>query len=371
MMQYTFRSISTLLFISVFSFAYTSATANQSTFDSTNTNLKGKRVGYQIAKGNGSREKADVLDLCDDQDAIDFGMDGGDLEQSRISLGIDCKKVSGNNRYATKSGNTKSLFNSHSEASTIINIQEENTDEDLVEGYAADDSIEVGFQLIGVLPNSDLRFVNDSVSVVESSTYKTEEGTNALAINTSEVPISNIKVHSEINYQHPLTAQPGEYFPIIFQGDISNISIKYRANTKVDTSRFIRITGMPGFWDGKIEDYPFMEVLNRKEYLASTTPWIYTSGLSIIPDSKLRKNGQSKSSATVKNLVVLASHFDANGRLLDIQSIYPFSIYNNDDDEIIMERNNGVIRKGEELTIGIVAPVNSTSVAIWSGSKNH
>jgi len=367
MMKY---SISTLLFISVFSFLYTPAMANQSTFDSTNSSLKGKRVGYQAAKGKESKERGGVFDLCDDQDAIDFGMDGGSLEKSRLSLGIDCKKESGNNRYAKKTGNRKSFFNSHSEATTVINIQEDNTNEDLIED-AADDSIEVGFQLIGVLPNSELSIINESISVVRSSIYTTEKGTNALAINTSDSPISNIRVHSEIKYHHPLTAQPGEYFPIIFQGDVSNISIKYRANTKVDTSRFIRITGMPGFWDEKIEDYPFIEILNRKENLASTTPWIYTSGLSIIPDRKLMKNGQSKSNATVNNLVVLASHFDEKGRLLDIQTIYPFSIYNNDDDEIIIERNNGVIRKGEELTIAIVAPVNSSSVAIWSGSKNR
>lgn len=371
MMKYISHSISTLLLISVTSFLYTSATANQSTFDATNSSLKGKRVGYQIANGKGSKGRGDVLDLCDDQDAIDFGMDGGDLEKSRLGLGIDCEKLSGNNRYAMKSGNSKSFFNSHSEASTVVKIQEDNTDEDSIDDDAADDSIEVGFQLIGVLPNSDMYIINDSISVVRSSIYRTEKGTNALAINTSDLSISNIKVHSEIKYHHPLAAQPGEYFPIIFQGDISNISIKYKTNTRVDNSRFIRITGMPGFWDGKIEDYPFMEVLNRKEYLASTTPWIYTSGLSIIPDSNLRKNGRSKSNAVVNNFVVLASHFDEKGRLLDIQNVYPFSIYNNDDDEIIIERNNGVIRKGEELTIGIVAPVNSSSMAIWSGSKNH
>jgi hypothetical protein len=166
-----------------------------------------------------------------------------------------------------------------------------------------------------------------------------------------------------------LSIQPGEYFPFEYKGDITDIKIDYKKAKKADRARFIRFTGTPGFWDGEIEDYPFMSILANKENLFSDAPWIYTSSLAMIPNHKLKKNGKTQSGKSINNLKILVSHFDEKGRVLDVQHVQPYIVFNNDDDAVEVRRSTGVLSFGEELTFGVVAPANSHSIAIWAGSK--
>jgi hypothetical protein len=317
---------------------------------------KSNRVGYTNIDNDNK-----VYDLCLDREAIKFGMDGGDLAKSRESLGIECGKKDGQNRFGIKSmAQGKMLFSKEKDAS-------ERAVEIYIEGV--DESFDVGFTVIGKIPESEIFGIDDSVSIVLGSINTDDATHKAIGVNTSDSVINNVKVRSRINYQYPLSIQPGEYFPFEYKGDITDIKIDYKKAKKADRARFIRFTGTPGFWDGEIEDYPFMSILANKENLFSDAPWIYTSSLAMIPNHKLKKNGKTQSGKSINNLKILVSHFDEKGRVLDVQHVQPYIVFNNDDDAVEVRRSTGVLSFGEELTFGVVAPANSHSIAIWAGSK--
>lgn len=200
-----------------------------------------------------------MRDLCDDAQAIDVSLDGGELDADRDRMGVDCTTPAGENRF---------LF-VYLDGATVLVDGVDLATFDADEAYPTPPVAEGGagtFDGPGIVlgRNGELPVAAelDAVHVAtELSGVATSGETVVVVRNGTDRFAQDVVVEFDgaAVGSVPFTLQPGEEFPVVVGLDptqLPTVEVTSVLVDEPDPARALLMTGGPGPWSGPVDAFP-------------------------------------------------------------------------------------------------------------------
>jgi len=289
-----------------------------------------------------------VYDLCDREEAIDAGLDGGNLRRERLNLGIDCGER-GVERYAYVSDDGDFV-----RRSTIAAAERAGREQG---ERPPPPSIEFGYYSDGWLPREEpagraiVRVVAGSVGA-DGSTLR------GLVRNESTTEWARDVVVSigSASWRSAFTLQPGESVPFeiattstALPPDESELSAVASFSATPDAGRALELSGMPGYLpDGRT----------------------FETGVSLgLPDSDPEVAEDIRGGVVVRDVVVLAAFFDDKGAVIGVEELTIMLVDGDESGEVVLTELDRPMRVGDigSASAILVDYPNAPGIAVWAG----
>lgn len=299
-------------------------------------------------------------DLCDDDAAIEAGLDGGALEEDRANLGIDCADRASPRRYGylTTSG-ALALGSTPGDAKAFAKGIHGDGDE-------AVDQEPPGRALGFFGRTAPAPAAADAVQLVPGSLSVRDGVVRGLVQNTSTGKFArNVAVSvSGAAWNVPLSLQPGETAPFEIEGwagpAAPEVGIEAALSADADLDRALLLTGAPGHWygdaaafpgmPGTVADLPEGEFHYFESFVEVAAP---TSHPSLAAPVRER---------VIENLAAHVAFFDDAGAVIDVA---PLQVRRSDGTAGTSAADRAAF--GDSLVVGFVVPVEAADFAVWIG----
>lgn len=303
------------------------------------------------------------LDLCNDEQATEAGLDGGDLENDRRAIVLDCETGAGL-RFAVRTADGEIAFGTS--ASQARSAADELEGLEGSEGFEQEVAEGVVLGYLGPRLATEEALARAEFSVLEDSLSVQDGVLFGLLVNGSgDTFYSDVVVESKFGNSTalPFAVQPYEAVPfsIVEWGaksvpTTSELSVSATAESSIDHTRAILITGAPGIWAGPSEQLPgsartLVNVRSGEDVV------YFGTGLDAVESST--HTGVRAEGLQPNDVGVIVAFLDIEGRVIgqhtpsiDIQTDRPVG--------------------SERVTIGFtgfLVPDNAADFAIWAGGE--
>ena len=312
------------------------------------------------------------LDLCDDAQAIEAGLDGGDLNSDRVALGLDCAGATGPRFGVVSPEGDIALGRDAAEARSNAASSGRETPDDLKPSSGiAGLELELGGVPLGYFGaahggNEEVARGNDAALMVLSQSLAVRDDTlRGLVVNRSANHFYHsvsVGVDGRSSASFPFVLQPFEVasFEIRDWGDegvpgVSDFET-FGQKTGPDRSRSILITGTPGRFVGTSDEVRALSIAgvdipegDEVRYFQSALESIASTSHPAFTPAGLKAT----------DLTAVVAFIDNDGRVIGQQDVN------------IELFETGSLRDDRMLfgAIGFVVPSETTDFSIWVGGK--
>lgn len=306
-----------------------------------------------------SVDQETVFDLCDDDAAIEAGLDGGDLVGDRAVMGVHCD--SSTNRYAHRDAAGNLVVGRGSQPSAGSPEAGSTEPPSLMMGYRGP-----SFENFKAPEGSTNPLVVDPASVrtVDGVTY-------GLVVNTSDQLAENLVVeHGGVRSKYPLSVQPGEAAPFVLEvgaDELNASAITPEASLldSVDTRRAILVNAVPGIWHGPREQLPAPAGLIDIEAAPAEVTY-YETSFEVKPPTSHSDVAAAVESRPIEDVEVVVAFLDSEASVLGVINPKPVKVNNEGKAE-----PTATIKTGDLLTVGFLMPPEASDLAIWIGGTKQ